>query len=221
MNRNRLQRRMWLAPVAAVLLFASLPAHASIILSVSSVADAPGTNGDSLDVTISNTGPSAQNIAGFDFGLSVIGTNILFTGANESTAATYLFNGDSFDIINSAAFTSTPPPNGQLVQAADLSNSANGTNIGAGATLGLGHIIFNVDAGAGPGPITVTLASTCGSPSSCTDLTDSNGDAVAFSVNSGTITISGTTVPEPASGVLAGLALVAIAAGGFRKRALR
>lgn len=221
MRKNRLHRRMWLAPVAAILLFASLPAHAGMVLSISSVTDAPGTNGDSFDVTIQNTGTSAQNIAAFDLGLSVTGSIILFTGANESTADVYLFNGDSFDIINAIPFASIPPPNGQSVQASDLSNSGTGTNIAAGATLGLGHIIFNVAAGAGPGPITVTLASTCASPSSCTDLSNSGGDAVAFSVNSGTITISGTSVPEPASGVLAGLALIAIVAGGFRKRAVR
>jgi len=211
---------MWLAGVASVVLIASVPARAGIIVSITSVSDAAGTNGDALDVTIQNTGSSAQNIAGFDLGLSVASSNILFTGGNESTALTYLFSGDSFDIDLPTSLTSVPPPNGQTVQASDFSNSGNGTNLAAGATLGLGHIIFNVAGGTTPGPITVTLAASACNVSlvPCTDLSDSNFNTVAFTAVNGTITVTGAIsgVPEPASGLLAGLALAAIVAVRLR-----
>ena len=168
MKARKFHRISWLVTLAAAALFASAPAHANMVLTLISVGAAAGSTGDSFDVTIQNTGTSAQNIASFSLGLSVVDTHITFTGGNESTALTYVFNGDSFDTIFAFPYTTLPPPNGQQVEGSDLSNSGAGTSIAAGATLGLGHILFDVAANTSAGPIAVTIAPGCGDPL-CTD----------------------------------------------------
>jgi len=201
MKEKTFHRSSWLLPLAAVALFTGMPAKASIIISVLSTTYAAGSSGDSFDVTIKNTGASAQNIAAFSFGLSVADSHITFTGANESTALTYLFNGDSFALANPPFATL---PTAQSVEASDLSNGGAGTSIAANSavTFGLGHILFSVAGNASAGPIAVTLATSCGAPL-CSSLSDSSGANVPFTVSNGTITVTTSGVPEPSSFLLA------------------
>src|ERR1700733_2197303 len=185
--------------LAVVAMLGSIPAQANMIISVTPASVAAGTTGASFNVDIQNTGGSAQNIDAFSIGLSVSTSNFTFTGGNETTTDAYIFAGDSFDVINSFPYTSVPPPTGQTLEASDLSNSGAGTNVAAGATLGLGNIIFNLAGATPPGPITITVISTCLTANSCTSLSDSAGDNVAFSVTNGTVTVTGVTTPEPST----------------------
>jgi hypothetical protein len=210
MTLNRIySRSRWLFLAAALL--GAVPSQASIILNVQSVTVAAGTSGASIDINVQNTGPT-QNIAAFSLALSVAGSGVIFTGGNTSTTLTYLFNGDSFDVINSLPYTTVPPPNGQSVQASDLSNSGAGTDMGA-VTLGLGHLFFDVAANVTPGVYGVTIVPDCSNPNACTSFSDSAFNNVPFSLGSnGTITVTGTSgVPEPATLLLALFAVPAIA----------
>jgi hypothetical protein len=210
----------WLLPLAAAALLSSGPAQAGVILSVSPVTITAGTVGAFFDVSIQNTGSGEQNIAAFSLGLSVADPHITFTGGNTSTTLTYLFNGDSLDVIGGLAYTTVPPPNGQTLEASDLSNSSSGNTMAAGTTWGLGRIFFDVAANTGAGAIAVTLIPDCLDANSCTSLSDSAFNDVPFGVVNGNITVtagSESGVPEPSTLLLVLLALAAIGAGVWRK----
>jgi hypothetical protein len=196
---------------SAIACLGSLPARASIILSITPVSVQAGANSAIFDVDIENTGPTAQNIAGFTFALTVANANISFTGGDFSTTLPYLFTADSFDQLNGFTLTDLPPA-AQTLQASDLSNGGSGTNIAAGAAYGLGEIFFNVSPAILPGPVTVTLTPDCNNPNLCTSLSDSSGSNVPFSATNGTITVtSASAVPEPSTFALLFLALPAAA----------
>ncbi len=191
-------RRAFLA--AAGWILAAPLCHASLIIAVQSVTGAAGTTGDKLQVTLSNTGAS-QIIGGFSFGLSVGTTNLTFTAVDDSTTDAYIFGTDSLfgpDI-------SVQPPNlpGQTLEAEDI-DSAGSVTVAAGATVGLGDVIFSLSSLAPPGPIAVSQILALDS------LSDQNGDSLAFTTSNGTVTIPGTVVPEPAPGPLMGIALLAL-----------
>jgi hypothetical protein len=186
---------------AGMLLFAAAPAQAALILAVQSVSAAAGSTGNAFDVTLQNTGPSAVTIGGDSFGLMVGSPNITFTSATTATTlAPYIFDGQS---LFGPTISFTPP--GQTIQAADLfATFGSGVSVGAGVTVGLGHVFFNVAPGTTPGPYTVTVL-----PFPTTGLTDPNGNNIPINtLSNGTITVTpGTTaaVPEPATLLLAGL----------------
>ena len=201
----------WLLPLAAGVL-SSLPAQASLIINFVPVTVAAGTIGASFDVNLTNSGPSAQTISAFSLGLSVSDSHITFTGGNTATTQTYLFNGDSFDVINAFPFTTVPPPNGQTVEASDNSNSGAGKSVASGATVGLGHILFNVAGNTSAGHIAVSLVSTCATINSCTSLSDAAGANLAFAANGGNITVTASAMtPEPSTLLLALCAIPALA----------
>ncbi len=195
--------RMIHAALVASLL-CCVPAHATLSFNVQSVVASAGDVGDVLDVTLTNTG-APLTIGGFSFGLSVADSHIVFTDATiGTTTATYIFNGHSLfgpGIIISGAGT-------QSLTAGDNYDTSNaGATVGTGATVGLGHVFFNVLAGVPVGPIAVTLASF---PTS--SLSDNNGNDVTIGVfNNGFITIPSGAVPEPSSLVLLAVGLAALA----------
>jgi hypothetical protein len=199
--------------IAAACLLSAVPARASLIFAVQSVAVNPGTSGDGFDVTLQNTGGSPVTVGGFSFGLSISNVSLTFTGANTSTVATYAFLGDSFDVINSVPFTTTLTS--QSVVASDLSNSGAGDVVGAGATVGLGHIIFSVASNAAAGPSTVTLAAF---PTS--SLSDTSGGNLAIVLSNGTITVNSVVggVPEPSTWTLIALGIPALMLAKRRRR---
>jgi hypothetical protein len=198
--------------IAAACLLGAVPARASLILAVQSVAVNPGTSGDGFDVTLQNTGGSPVTIGGFSFGLSISNVSLTFTGANMSTTPTYAFLGDSFDAIHS--FSLVINLTSQSVLASDLSNSGAGDVVGAGATVGLGHIIFSVAGNAAAGPSTVTLGAF---PAS--SLSNPSGGNLAIVLSNGTITINSVAgVPEPSTWTLIGLGMPALLLARRRRR---
>lgn len=197
----------------AFLLAAPLSQATSLVnFSLEPVTVGAGTTGDTFDVIATNNTGGTLNIGGFSFGITTGSSNLTFAGVDVSTVTDpYIFAGNS-------AFgpdISVQPPTlpGQTLEAEDLPNSGF-TSFASGTSLGLGLVTFSVSAGTPAGPIAVTFISADDS------LTAPSGSPIGFGVSNGNVTVSGatTSTPEPATGALAGLALMAIIAGGFRKR---
>jgi hypothetical protein len=206
-------------------LLATAPAKANLIIAVQSVTAGPG-NG-AFDVTLTNSGPTAASIAGFNFNLSTTDTAISFTDATTATTtAAYIFPAaSSFDtLFFGGDLLPSPPNSGQNFngnvpsdQNVDASFNPLNVSVAAGATVGLGHVMFHIANGATPGGFAITL----GAVPSQTNLNDASGSApkdpngtpIPINLMSGTLTIS--AVPEPALFVPLGLAL---ALGGLLRR---
>lgn len=194
---------------AALILSTALPAGAGIIVSVESVSANQGTTGNALEVDVQNTGPAAVDIASFSFEISVAaGSGVSFTGADISTVVNpYIFAVNSLfgPIIATATGTTLDASDGAI---------AGSTTLGANSTLALGRVLFDVAPSAPVGPVTVSLT-----PFPSTSLTDPNVITIPIdTLNSGTITISGTSVPEPSALVSAATGLLASAWLVLRKR---
>ncbi len=176
-----------------------LPARAGVILTIQSATANQNSTGNFFDVILTNTGPSGVSIADFSFGIQTADTDISFTDATTGTAATYIFGPDSLfgpDL--------TGPASGQSLTTSDT-DSVSEVTIAASSTVGLGHVLFSVAAGAVPGGFAVTFV-----PLS-TSLSDAAGGPITIdTLTNGTITVS-SAVPEPsfllplASALLIGL----------------
>jgi PEP-CTERM motif len=174
--------------------FDTRPARAGLIIQALNSTAAPGGTG-AFDVIIIDNGGSF-NVAGFSVELSVpAGSVISFSDVTTDTlAATYLFG-----TLQSQPFTFDTFPN-QDFSAGDFTATAPGfVTLMDGDEFGLAHVTYAVDSGAPAGPVALSLVPTG------TSLSDENGDGVSFTTSNGTITVSGPTVPEPSSLVLAGL----------------
>lgn len=181
-----LQTRFRLFFIAGALL--SIPeARGNIIVSVQSTIVTAGSSGNVLDVELRNTGPSAITVEGFSFGVATKTSDINFTQANISTSLPYIFAGESTfgpDITVAS---------GQTLTASDLDISFAGVNLASGATVGLGHLLFDVALTARSGAIPVTLQAF-----PATSLADAQGnDILIQQLFQGQITIEGTASPEP------------------------
>jgi hypothetical protein len=188
--------------VLAIALFGAAPARATMSFSIESVAVTSPSSGDAFEVFLTNTG-SAVDINSFTFELSISDTHFNFTSVTTATVPdTYIFAGNSLFGPN----IDFPPASGQSVTASDAWVVAgNGFTVGTGVTVGLGEVFFDVTSGAAPGPYTVSFA-----PSG-TSLSDINGNAIPIdNLNSGTITVGGSAVPEPSTFALFGVALAAV-----------
>lgn len=206
-------RYSWLFTFAVAALVCCIPARASLIVSISNVSAPAGAIGASFDVNLQSAA-TTQSVAGFNLALSVGDTHFTFTGGNTGTTLTYLFAGDSFDVINAFAFTTVPPPNGQALQAGDLSNGGAGTTLVSNQTVGLGHIVFNLAGNTPAGPIAITIVPNCVTANACTSFSDADGDPLAFTVaGPGTITVTPSTnsAPEPSTIFMSLTALAAVA----------
>lgn len=179
------------AVLVAFLLF-SLPARADLVFSLEpGTTAAAGSTGNAFDVLLTNTGSSPVTVAGFSFGITTSDTDISFTGATTSTVtAPYVFAGDSFDDINGFPLYTNPLPS-QTLEASDLSNSGAGDSIAGGITVGVGSVEFDVASGAAPGSFAVTFEAY-----PTTSLADQAGNALDFTTENGTITITG-VAPTP------------------------
>jgi hypothetical protein len=202
--------------LAAVLMISGLavPARADLVVTVQSVAVDAGSTNDALDVTLTNTGTGSVDIGGFSFGLST-SLPITFTSATISTTlAPYIFAGDS---LFGPIISTVPPPSGQSLMASDNYDIAlSGITLASGATVGLGHVIF--DAGLGIYPVAVNLMDF-----PFTSLSDLSGADVPITrLVNGTISLRGNSVPEPSTLALTvlGVALVAGLSRSRRQKAM-
>jgi hypothetical protein len=179
--------------VAGFLSVAAGSGHAGALLSLQSASGAPGSTGNQFDVLLTNTGPSTLSVGAFTFSISVTNPSIVFTGATTTTAATYVFGANSLFGPDLTGAVSS-----QTLAASDLfSTPAAGATVGSGVTVGLGRVSFLIAAGATPGVFPVSFAAF---PAS--SLSDPNAQNIAIgSLNSGSITItgSGPPVPEPST----------------------
>ena len=196
------------ATVTALLLLSPAVRADGFVFSLQpAITAGAGTTGNSFDVLLTNTGGAPVSLGAFAFGITTSDADITFTGADTSTTAPYVFAGDSFvDINGFTLYTNSLP--GQTVEASDLSNSGLGAIIGAGATVGVGSILFDVASGATPGSFAVMFEDF-----PVTSLSDPSGNNIDFTSVPGTITITNSApVPEPATG---GLIIWVLAIGGF------
>jgi len=156
-----------------------------VILTIQSAVANQNSVGNSFDVILANTGPSAVSIAAFSFGIQTTDNDLSFTDATTATASPYIFGANSLfgpDL--------TGPTSGQSLTTSDL-DSVSAVSIAAGSTVGLGHVLFSVAGGAVPGIFAVTFVSPA------TSLSDANENAVGINtLNNGSITVL-STVPEP------------------------
>lgn len=152
-----------LAASCAVGLFCS-SARADIIFSIEPTSTTAnlGDTGDSFDVVMTNSGSSAISVSAFDFEVAVDAgvagySDITLTGADFNTGATpYIFPlSNSFDSQNGLTLNID---SGQYLDASDATNDGTGVTIGAGDSVALGDVLFDVSATATPGSIPVTFS---------------------------------------------------------------
>ena len=140
-------------------------------------------------------------VGGFNFQIYA-NSAIDFTGAGFTTSAAYVFAGDSFDQAYSVPLNTS---SGSSLSGGDISNSGNGDVLGAGQTVGLALVTFDVSPAAALGLVPVSFFT---DPSN-TALSDENGNPIAIdSFVSGTIDVT----PEPSTAAMLLAALVELGA---------
>jgi hypothetical protein len=209
MNRNGFRKNSILLAGLGLCVMAALPARGGMIVSVQSVTAGAGTNNDSLDVSLTNTGPSAVSVGSFTFNVSTADTSIVFTDVTTATViAPYIFSSSLFGPDLTGANS------GQTFAIAPSDFSSVGdVSIGAGATVALGHVLFDVASGATTGSFAVTLGPT---PAVTSLATSAGGSVAVDTLTDGTITIP--SVPEPATVLSVALAFLMAVAARIRLR---
>lgn len=192
------------------------PARADAIFSIlpTPVIAPAGEIGGTFDVVVTNNGGSGLTIGGFAFEVSVTDPDITLTGADFSPVVyPYIFAGNSFDENNSLTLNYT---SGATLDASDTyATAGSGTSLGAGQSLSLGEVTFNVASPATPGSYVVSFT---GTPTiaDANNLSDNSGNPITVdSFSGGTITIA----PEPSSLLLALTAIGAFAAARRKLKA--
>jgi len=186
-----------LIPVVLVSLLSNVPLPASTLtVSLSALGSvAAGSTGNNFDVLLTNTSGPAVSVGGFFFEVMAASPDVTFTDATTATATSYIFTGSSLfgpDIMT----TNT----GQDLDASDLGNAT----LASGATLALGHVLFNVSPTASTEIVDLTFGAY-----PATSLADVSGVNLPINtLSGGQIQIMGaaSTVPEPST-----LALLVIA----------
>ena len=209
----------WFLALAAgfIVAFAASPARAGIVYSIQSVNASAGA----FDVLLSNTGNSAVNIDGFSFEVSVStpsGPAVTLTDATISTTADpYIFVGNSLFGPDILLGTSN---GGKTLDASDAYGTANADiSLAAGATVGLGHVIFSAVGLSSTATVSFTPA---GSQYPANSLSDHLGDNIVItSFGTGTITPTVSSVPEPSATVLATMVLALAGGRWFVSRSRR
>ncbi len=187
-------RFLILVAFAAVLLYPA-PARAAAILSIQSVIASSPSAGNAFDVVLTNTGPSSITLGAFSFELTTADANITFTSATTGTILfAYVFSGHS--LFGPTISTSAP---GQTIDASDnFDTPIMGAAIGAGISVGLGRVFFDVAPGDSAGAKAVNFTAFPG-----TTLSDNLGGNITFNSSPGTITVVSSAVPEPSTLMLA------------------
>jgi len=202
--RSGFRRLFMILPVVGLLI--SVPAEASLIITVGNVFSNSPSSSNTLEIDLTNTGPAPVLVGGFSFGIEVTDPHITFTSATIATALPYIFAGNS--LFGPTISTLV----GQTLEASDLWSGAGGATIAAGATVGLGDVSFDVSARDLPGLVIVMLSSF-----PFTSLSDpAGGNINVDTLAAGSITIETSAVPEPSALMLALFGLAALAS--IRKR---
>jgi len=155
-----------------------------------------------FDVLLTNLSGPDVVIAGFNFELDSASTDVTFDDATTA-ATTYIFEGNSLaDTFLGGDIAIGTSPN--LTAEDSVNTPFSGTTIGAGTTVGLGHVLFTTSAGSPTENVGISFG--------VTNLSDPNGVEIPITTfTDGTIHITATTVPEPSSVLLLfGVALVVI-----------
>jgi hypothetical protein len=187
-------------------------ARAAVILSVQPATAAAGSSGNAFDVDLTNSGPASLTVGSFSFGIVTANFNISFTDANTSTTDPYIFAGHSLFGPDLSG-----PTSGQSLSASDLyAIPGSGFTLGAGRTVGLGHVLFDVSPSSTAGTFPVSL-----DVFPVTILSDPSGNSISIaSLVPGEITITGgMAVPEPSSLLLFLTGAMLIAGLGLRYQA--
>jgi PEP-CTERM motif-containing protein len=183
-------------------LLISAPVGASLIITAGNgFLNSPSLT-NTLEINLTNTGPASLSLGGFSFEIEVTDPDITSALATTAMVAPYVFAGNS--LYGPIISTSVP---GEILDVLDLwSGVGGGATIAAGATMGLGHVFFDVSAGDSSGLVPVTL-----SPFPATTLSDPEDRNVSVDeLANGSITIAGSAVPEPSALTLVLLGLVAL-----------
>jgi PEP-CTERM motif len=196
---SRFRLLFMLIPVVALLI--SAPVEASLMITAGNVISNSPSSTNELEINLTNTGSASLSLAGFSFEIETTDSRVTLTSATTATVLPYLFAGNSLfgPIINISE--------GQMLEASDFSVAAGGITVAGGATVGLGHVLFDIAAGDSSRSVAVTL-----SPFPFTSLSDPSGESISVvTLMSGSITIAGSPVPEPSALMLAFLGLAALA----------
>ncbi len=96
----------------------------------------------------------------FSFGVTTTDTDVSFVSADTlTTSQPYIFLGNSFDVQNSLPLNFT---SGASLVGSDITASFLNMSVGAGQTLALGRVLYNVSPTAALGPFTVTFTTQAG-----------------------------------------------------------
>jgi hypothetical protein len=207
-----LMHNVVVAAVATMGFLGAAPASAGtvgLILNIQSgLSAAPGTTGNSFEVDVTNNGTLADVIDSFAFEVATASAGISFTVSTDGTANPYIFAGNS-----SFGPTLSLLSTGQSMDGSDIANTGNGYSLDVGSTIAIGEVFYNVADGASAGPVTVSFL-----PTTATSFSDINGNTFNIqALNSGTVTLTPGTVPEPSSLSIMSLALTALALAARKK----
>jgi hypothetical protein len=163
------------------------PARAGLIISAPSFA-APNFSAGTFDILLSNDGTVPVGIGGFSLDITTATQNIDFVGAStRTTAAPYIYAGDSFVTINGLPFLLNPGTPEELI-VSDTPNDGLAPFIAPGMVVSLGEISYLLHQFPGlPGVATVTFRNTI------TSLSDQFGNPLPVTTVNGEISI----IPEP------------------------
>ena len=115
--------------------------RADVIISAPSVTALPGSSGD-FDILVTNTGTSAVPVGAFTFDISTASSTVDFTGASTiTTAAEYIFAGNSFDAINGFPLATRTR---QELTASDVPENAGQDILNAGISRSLGKVFYTI-----------------------------------------------------------------------------
>ncbi len=236
-----MSRRVWLLCLALPLAGFAVPARAELIVTIESTSVSAGGTG-TLNVYLTSTAspstPDMINQAGFELQITnngVDGTQLAFGSQSFGylNNSAYVFYGDSNDYQSSTpgGYNSTTVyPNDSFI-GLDYTASGNPVSISSSTSYLLASLTITASTLSPPGvgdSFAVSLVPTSGNGSLFAGTntffdTFVNGTETSYTSymsTSGTVTITGASIPEPAS-IISGMTAVVLLAGWHGARRLR
>ena len=210
------RRRSGLAALAAVslVLLSAQTTRADLVFSADTAYVPPGAStANVMEVTLTNTGSSAVDIAGFAFQLTASSSNISFTQVTDATVTPYIFAGNSYWGPDITIYGDPNVPGPAISGGDNVLNANTFTSVAAGATVGLGEVFFDVTPGLSVG--SVVAVQFTGGINSADNLSDASANPVNVDLmKDGSVAV----VPAPSTFIVsAGILFLA----GLRKVARR